>query len=47
MDAIIRFCFHIDPEELSDDEYAKTWGQAKYALDYSLLLKTKAKIEGH
>ena len=34
MDAIIRFCFLIEPEILDDDEYAKIYGQAKYIWDF-------------
>jgi len=30
MDAIIRFCFLMDPETLNDDEYHKIYGQAKW-----------------
>jgi hypothetical protein len=30
MAAIIHCVFHIDPDTLSEDEFAKLWGRAKY-----------------
>lgn len=41
MDALIRFCFKVEPESLEMDEYAKLYGQAKYAIDYANILQTK------
>jgi hypothetical protein len=32
MSAIIRFHLHIDPDELSEDEFAKAWCQVEYVL---------------
>lgn len=34
MNSLIRFYFHIDPTTLGDDEFAKTWGELVFALDY-------------
>ena len=30
MAALIRGCLHIDPSQLSEDEFFEAWGQAKY-----------------
>jgi len=32
MSAIIRFHLHINPNELSDDEFAEAWSQVEYVL---------------
>lgn len=41
MDAVIRFCFSVDPEEIEDEnKYAKLYGQAKWILDYQNLMIT-------
>lgn len=36
MDALIHFCFHRDPESITDfDEYAKLYARARFALQYT------------
>jgi len=44
MDGVIGFCFRIEPEELSIDEYSKIYGQAKYILDYQNLMITQKAV---
>ena len=35
MDAVIRYCFKIDPEKIEDmDKYAKLYNEGKFILDY-------------
>ena len=46
MDAVIRFCFLVDPESLDLDEYAKLYGQGKFMIDYTTLLQAKKAIDG-
>jgi len=41
MDAVIRFCFKVDPESLEVDEYAKLYGQGKWILEYQNFLVAK------
>lgn len=44
MDAVIHFCFGVDPEKLTMDEYAKYYGKAKYVWDYIGLVEAKKAI---
>ena len=32
MAALIRFFFKVNPDEMTEDEFAKAWGQLQYAL---------------
>lgn len=41
MDAVIRFCFAINPEDLDLDEYAKIYGQAKWVYNDSNMVRTE------
>lgn len=45
MDAVIRFCFKINPEELEVDEYVKLYNQGKWILDYQNLMITQNAIK--
>ncbi len=33
INALLRYHFKIDPDKLDDDEWAKSWGELKYALN--------------
>ena len=45
MDALIRFCFLINPEDIDcPDKYAKLYGQAKWVIDYTGLMEAKRLI---
>lgn len=44
MDAVIRFCFNKEPEELDVDEYVKLYSQGKWILDYQNLMITEKAI---
>jgi|GEM_PF-5368797 len=42
MDAVIRYCFKIEPEMIEDfEQYAKLYSQGKFILDYTNILQTK------
>jgi hypothetical protein len=34
MNSLIRFYLHIDPRQLTDDEFAQTWSELQYAINY-------------
>jgi hypothetical protein len=33
MAALIRCLLHLDPKEMSEDEFCEAWGQVKYYLE--------------
>ena len=33
INALLRYHFKIDPDKLNDNEWAKSWGELKYALN--------------
>lgn len=33
IEALVRFHFKVNPDELDDDELGKLWGQLRYALE--------------
>lgn len=41
MAALIRCCLHIDPEAMTEDEFAKAWCQVKYYLSVAHSVKFK------
>lgn len=45
MDALIRYCFNIDPEELDEEQYVRLYGQAKWVAEYVNILNTKKMIQ--
>ena len=48
MDAMIRFCFLVDPENIeTEEEYAKLYCQAKWIIDYTSLLEAKKQAQLH
>jgi hypothetical protein len=44
MDAMIRFCFLVEPEDLDMDRYAKLYGQAQFMIDYTNLIAAKKAV---
>lgn len=34
MNALLRFYFKIDPEELTDIKFAKRWNELRFALEF-------------
>lgn len=41
MEALLRFHFKIDPDELSDEDFAMRWGELLFALDHEAKRTTK------
>lgn len=40
MNALVRFYYKIDPSTLTDDEFAKIWGELRFALEFDDFRKT-------
>ena len=36
INSLIRFYFNQNPDELDDDEFARAWGQLKFALAFDM-----------
>lgn len=34
VNALLRFHFKLDPDELNDDQWAQAWGDLQFALQY-------------